>query len=137
MAACAGSDQEVVNQFIEVARYDNRRPLQSLVNGRVKNVPDTQFAGYSFLHFAAEFNQYSTIEWFLKMGLPDECLIATTVLNLTPYEVAANQQNAETCWLFEQYVQFKQQQYQQQQLQVNCAPEHAMVHMQHHQVACN
>lgn len=85
MAACAGTDQSVVDQYIDVARNSKLSPLKSLVNAQVKDVPGTNFAGYSPLHIAAEFGRFETVLCLLEHGASYS---AKTADKKTPFHIA-------------------------------------------------
>lgn len=102
MAACAIGDANTIEQYLHVAENSKFSAL-SLLNGRVKDVPEYEFAGYTALHFAAEFGHFHVVKGLLQVGAQH---LALTTNGFTAYALADRQQHREVCWLFQQWIEY-------------------------------
>lgn len=84
MAACASSDPEIVRQFLRIATDTSADALINVISACVKNIDDYSFAGYTPMHFAAEFGRLGTMQLLIDRGA--HCTM--TKQNISPLDLA-------------------------------------------------
>lgn len=99
MAACAGSDHCVVEQFINIA--DSKLPMSSLslIQSRVNDEAPFVSGGFTPLHFAAELGQQHIVHGLIAVGA-DPCAVST--FKMTPFMLAFARQHLSVCLLMAQ-----------------------------------
>ncbi|XP_058800186.1 ankyrin-1-like [Phymastichus coffea] len=150
MAACAGSDSNIVEQFLTIAENASSSSVRQLLNGRVKDVPHIPIAGCTALHFACEYGRVNTVYGLLAIGAQKGTPLlceSITSYGLTPYSIATAQQHWDICNVIQQYYTAYQHMLVrpevQHQAEVHCDPTVVQMHehqlLQHYQpmpIAC-
>lgn len=99
MVACSGTESIIPKEYLRVAeiRYGTS---ESLLKGRVKAVDKCPFAGYTPLHFAAEFGRVDTVKLLLDAGLESSTL---THDRFTPLALAHQKRHLDVCRILERH----------------------------------
>lgn len=95
MAACASSNTIVAEEFLLKATS----PV-SIINARVDDFTDISYAGYSPLHFAAEFGCFLTALMLVNYGAS---YIATQKHGITAMMLALRNNDYTTCYVLREY----------------------------------
>lgn len=84
MVACTGSEWVIPKEYLRVAEIRPWTSPTTLIEGRVKDVV-AMYAGYTPLHFAAEFGRADTVNLLLDHGVDED---SVTAQRLTPRALA-------------------------------------------------
>lgn len=96
MAACAGSNSSVVEDYLRFAAYRSWSEPSTLVTSQVEDRTNYSVAGYTALHYAAKFGRVDTAKLLLRLGA--RCCAITTN-NVTPFTLACKYNHVDVCVL--------------------------------------
>ncbi|XP_058800189.1 serine/threonine-protein phosphatase 6 regulatory ankyrin repeat subunit C-like [Phymastichus coffea] len=96
MAVCACSNETLVDDYLRVAVYRSWTEPTILVRSQVANQQHYSYAGYTPLHFAAQYGRVNTAKLLLQLGA-ECCLVA--VDGATPLALASQRKHTDVCML--------------------------------------